>query len=109
MRNEVISMITGENQFTDWIAPKKLMKSGIPAYRLNLSIWSNTTSIEISIQRTFDNGLTILDVPTSDFETYTYTVNTEQYIEDIEEGVKYRIGCKAGNFTSGNCLVRLGA
>ena len=109
MITEVTKTITAENQFTDWISPKKILRIGLPGKRLNLSITGNSTAIEISIQRTFDEGITIHDVPTSDFETYIYTVNTEQYIDDIEEKVQYRIGCKSGGFTSGTCSVRLGA
>ncbi len=107
--NAVTATITAENQFTDWISPKKILRVGLPGKQLNLSISGNSTAIEISIQRTFDGGTTIYDVPTSDFETYIYTVDTEQRIEDIEERVQYRVGCKTGGFTSGTCSVRLGA
>ena len=106
---EVTKTISAETQYTDWIAPKAINRAGYPGKRLNYSIKDNLTLIEITIQRTFNGGTTVYDIPTEDFETYIYTVDTEGYIEDYEDLVQYRIGCKTSGFTSGTCKLRLGA
>jgi len=109
MARTVSKTITAENQFTEWISPMSLLREGMKSGYLNLSITGNSTAIEISIQRTLDNGVSdIRDIPTSDFETYVYTVNTEQIIRDDQDGIKYRIGCKSGGYTSGTAEVSLG-
>ena len=109
MSNEVTKTITDENQFTDWISPKKNLTPGLPAKRLNFSIKDNSTKILISVQRTFNAGVTTYDVPTTAWNEKTYDEDTEQYITDKEECVQYRVGCKTSGFTSGSCTVRLGA
>jgi hypothetical protein len=82
--------ITGENQFTD---PTEMV-----GY-FNISI-SGTWAGTVTAQRAFDSGAAWLDVA-------TWTTNTEEYGFEPERDVRYRVGIKEGNFTSGTCSVRL--
>ena len=67
----------------------------------NLSI-SGTWTGTITVQRSIDLGDTWHDVD-------TFTANTEEYGLEPEHTnvVYYRIGAKAGAFTSGSCNLRL--
>lgn len=92
--------ITAQNTFTDWIAPSTQNALGITAMGyLNLSIYGTWVGT-VTVQRTFDDGTTVLDV-------VTYTSNAERLVEDHEHGIKYRVGIKTGDFTSGTANVRL--
>ena len=70
----------------------------IPAGTFNLSIWG-TFSATVTVQRTFDDGDTWLDV--RDFTSNGEWFGTEG------EGSKYRIGIKSGNYTSGTVNLRM--
>lgn len=66
----------------------------------NVSVWG-TFSATATLQRSFDNGTTWLDVA-------SYNVPVEDF--GIEpEGAIYRIGVKTGGYTSGTINVRIGA
>jgi hypothetical protein len=66
----------------------------------NLSV-SGTWSGTVTLQRSFDNGSTWVDV-------WSTTSNVETAVESIESGVLYRLGIKSGNYTSGTAVCRLG-
>ncbi len=86
----VTRTITAENQFTD---PTLLQ-----GY-FNISL-SGTWAGKVTAQRSFDKGSTYYDVE-------TWIANTQEYGFEPEGGVYYRAGMKAGEYTSGDCLVRL--
>ena len=65
----------------------------------NLSI-SGTWDGKITIQRSFDDGVTWLDIR-------TYIANVEDWDREIESGVLYRVGFKAAEYTSGTAKVRI--
>lgn len=65
----------------------------------NVSVWG-TFSATITLQRSFDEGVTWLDVT-------SYTAPKEDVIHEPERAL-YRLGIKTGNFTSGTANVRLG-
>ena len=65
----------------------------------NLSISGSFNGI-ITVQRSFDGGLTWLDV-----ETFTSAV--ERIGHETETNVQYRVGAKSGEFTSGTAECRL--
>ncbi len=66
----------------------------------NLSI-SGTWAGTVTLQRSFDNGATWLDVS-------GYTGNAESNSEyEPEGGVCYRAGFKAGQYTSGTAVIRI--
>ena len=66
---------------------------------LNISIYGTFTAT-IFLQRSFDKGVTWVD--------YTsYTAATQATKEDMEVGVRYRLGIKTGGYTSGSAYVRL--
>lgn len=67
--------------------------------RFNLSI-SGTFVATVTLQRSFDQGSTWLDVA-------TYSVAAEDRGEEIEEGVLYRLNVKTGAYTSGTVVGRL--
>lgn len=66
----------------------------------NLSV-SGTWAGTVTLQRSFDNGSTWVDV-------WSTTSNVETAVESIESGVLYRLGIKSGNYTSGTAVCRLG-
>ena len=61
--------------------------------RFSVSV-SGTFSATVTLQRSFDNGSTWLDVT-------TYTSENEDTRLDATFGILYRIGCKNGEYTSG--------
>lgn len=85
----VTAAITAQNTFTD-----KFQVVG----HFNLSI-SGTFSATVTVQRSFDNGSTWLDVD-------TFTAPYEGVGHDAED-LFYRVGVKTGEFTSGTANVRL--
>ena len=83
--------ITAQNEFTETLNVEGNM---------NLSIYG-TWSGTVTVQRSFDGGVTWLDVN-------AYTTNIETSGFESESQVLYRVGIKTGDFTSGVCNVRLG-
>ena len=82
--------ITAENQFSD--------RAVIRGY-FNFSL-SGTWVATVTVQRSFDDGATWLDVK-------TFVGNTEEYGFEPETGVLYMFGVKTGAFTSGTVVGRL--
>ena len=82
--------IGAENTFSDWV---RLIKG-----KFNFSL-SGTWEATVWLQRSFDNGVTPMDVESS-------TVNLEKYGEE-PEGIYYRFGVKPGDFTSGSVVGRI--
>lgn len=85
----VTKTITGANQWSSWVALKG---------DFNVSIWG-TFVATLTLQRSFDGMATKLDV-----ETF---VSSEETIGFEPEGASYRLGVKAGAYTSGTAYVRL--
>jgi hypothetical protein len=82
--------ITGENQFTDSVE--------LVGY-FNVSIsgeWAGT----VTCQRSFDLGSTWFDVR-------QWTENSQEYGFEPERVVYYRIGCKSGDFSEGEIVLRI--
>ena len=71
----------------------------VPAGKFNFSIWG-TFSATVTVQRTFNLGTTWLDV--EDF------ISTGEYWATEGEGSTYRVGIKAGAYTSGTATIRIG-
>jgi len=94
--------IAAEDTFTDWIRPKLTANIADNNSRfLNISIagtWVGT----VTLQRRFSSDDDPRDVE-------EFTANSEEALYDHEIRVEYRIGIKAGGYTSGTCNVRLGA
>ena len=65
----------------------------------NLSL-SGTWTATVWVQRSFDGGVTWLDVK-------SYTDNVEEIGEEVERGVLYRFGVKTGGFTLGPVVGRI--
>jgi hypothetical protein len=65
----------------------------------NLSV-SGTWAGTVTLQRSFNNGSTWMDV-------YSTTGNVETVVDNVESGVLWRLGIKSGNFTSGTAVCRL--
>lgn len=89
-KKKVERIITSDNLFTD--------STEIVGY-FNVSI-SGTWVATITIQRSFDLGNTWFDVK-------TFTKNAQEYGFEPENGVYYRAGVKASEFTSGDIYLRL--
>lgn len=83
--------LVAENTFNTAIVLRK---------KFNLSI-SGTWAGTITLQRSFDGGVTWLDIS-------SYTANTQQIGEEAEYPVHYRVGFKTGDYSSGTAVVRLG-
>jgi len=82
--------ISAENQFTDSVE-----LTG----HFNISI-SGTWDAQVTVQRSFDKGSTWYDVR-------QWVANAQEYGLEVERGVYYRAGIKAGEYTSGTVAVRL--
>lgn len=92
--SSVTKAVTAENMFSDWLSVDK-------GQRFSLDIYGTFTA-NVTLQKTYDGGTTIIDEP---------TVRTAPYSEislPLAEGTQYRIGVKTGGFTSGTANVRLG-
>lgn len=87
---EVTADITAENIFSD---PLELR------HQFNFSL-SDTWVATVHVQRSFDDGVTWVDVE-------AFTANVEEVGYEPESGVLYRFGVKTGNFTSGTVKGRL--
>lgn len=84
--------ISAQNIFTPWVA---LLGE------FNLSI-SGTWVGTVTIQRSFDGGVTALDV-----EQYIANAEDAGYEPRGEGGTLYRVGFKTGDYTSGTANVRI--
>jgi hypothetical protein len=82
--------LTGADQFTD--------SAYLEGY-FNLSI-TGTFSATVTVQRSFDKGSSWHDV-----DTFT---STAEEVGFEPETVKYRVGIKSGEYTSGTATVRIG-
>ena len=87
--------IAAANLWTDQIAPLRTNEHGY----MNISV-SGTWAGTVTLQRTFDLGVTWVDVE-------TWTCNYEGYLVDLQRGVRYRIGIAVGEYTSGTAVLRL--
>jgi hypothetical protein len=88
--NYVAESIAAANTFSASIALSR-------KFNFSLSgIWAAT----VAVQRSFDGGITWLDVA-------TFTANGEYVGEEPEPGVTYRFGVKTGEYTSGTIVGRL--
>ncbi len=67
---------------------------------VNISI-SGTFAATVTVQRSFDNGSTWLDVN-------TYTEISELVIDGRAEPAMYKVGVKTGAYTSGTVTIRIG-
>jgi hypothetical protein len=65
----------------------------------NVSL-SGTWSATVHLQRSYDAGVTWMDVA-------SYTANIEDRGLEAETGVLYRIGVKTGNYVSGTVVARV--
>ena len=81
--------IGAEDTYSDWVFLRG---------QFNFSL-SGTWVATVHLQRSFDAGVTPLDVD-------SFTANTEQIGEE-PEGALYRFGVKTGNFTSDTVVGRL--
>ncbi len=91
----VTKSITAQDTWSDTLTPK----DGLHGGGLNISI-SGTWVATITLQRSFDLGVTWHEVT-------TYEANMQKALVEPEHGVRYRIGVKTGDYTSGTAVVRL--
>ena len=89
---KITTELSGENVFSE---PIRLAKG-----YFNFSL-SGTWSATVTIQRSFDDGNTWHDVE-------QFTSNGEYVGYEPEENVFYRFGVKAGDYTSGTIIGRIG-
>jgi len=98
----VDATIDAENKFTDSISPTYKSSSG----RLNVTLYDADSNWvgTITLQRYYARGDLSKNVW---LDVAGYSGETERYIIEREPGVSYRIGCKTGDYTSGDIVVRL--
>ena len=87
---KVTANLTAENTFSRGV---------ILEGTFNLSL-SGTWVATVTLQRSFDGGVTWLDVE-------TFTENLERVGNSLETGVRFRFGVKTSDFTSGTVVGRL--
>jgi hypothetical protein len=91
----ISASIAAENTFsTNWLA-----MIGVGGSNFNLSL-SGTWVATVYLQRSFDSGVTWLDIA-------SYTANIEDTGFEPEGGVLYRFGVKTGGYTSGTVVGRI--
>jgi hypothetical protein len=91
----VSASITAENTFsTDTLA---MIRAGGTPFSFSLS---GTWIATVWLQRSFDGGVTWLDVE-------SYTANIEDTGFEPVGGAQYRFGVKTGGYTSGTVVGRL--
>ncbi len=83
-----------------WTTPIYPLSPSTRSGFLNVSIYGTAWVATVYLQRAFDSGTTWYDVT-------TFTANAQKALVDREGGVRYRIGVKAGGYTSGSVAVRL--
>lgn len=66
----------------------------------NISVWGSFVAT-VTIQRSFDGGQNWLDID-------NYSGPAEMILDEPEGAALYRIGVKAGNYTSGTVMGRIG-
>ena len=90
-RDQVASAsLTAQNTYT---APLRVLGEA--------NIWiSGTWAGTITLQATYDDGATWIDVQ-------AYTANAIDVLYEPEVGIAYRLGFKAGAYTSGTAVVRI--
>lgn len=84
--------LTAQDTYTDWLQ--------LSQHDFNVGV-SGTWAGTITVQKSYDKGVTALDVE-------DFTANTQKTGLEPEKGVFYRAGFKTGNYTSGTAVVRLG-
>lgn len=95
MTRKVEKTITGAAQFTD-----ELDFDG-DSRGFNVSVIATVAFVAtVTVQRSFDLGASWHDVK-------QYTTAIQEIGDFFERGIKYRIGVKAGDYTSGTIDVRL--
>lgn len=85
-----MAALTAADAYCDWVKLHGDFNISI------LGTWAGT----VTVQRSFDGGVTPGDVE-------AFTANTEKVSNSFENGVMYRLGFKAGEYTSGTANVRL--
>ena len=75
--------LTAQNTFTDWVELRG-------AADISISGVSDST---VTVQRSFDEGVTAKDVE-------SFTASTEKTLDAGEQGVSYRVGIKTGDYGS---------
>lgn len=71
------------------------------AFRGEVNVWiSGTWAGTITLQATYDDGATWIDVQ-------AYTANAVDVLYEPEVGIAYRLGFKPGAYTSGTAVVRI--
>jgi hypothetical protein len=96
-----------ETRYRDQVASASLTAANTYTAPLRVlgeaNIWiSGTWAGTITLQATHDDGATWIDVPFAN-----YTANTVDMVYEPEVGVAYRLGFKAGAYTSGTAVVRI--
>lgn len=82
--------ITAQNTGTDWIDVNQDAVITV----------SGTFSATITLQKRFGTSGSAIDI-----EEYTSTAH--KLVQEVEDGVQYRLFCKTGAFTSGTAELRI--
>ncbi len=93
-------MVTKLGVVTASLTAQNTFSSAIVIFgKFNFSL-SGTWGATVFVQRSYDEGVTWLDVA-------QYTGNVENSGDEPERDVQYRFGVKTGGFTSGTIVGRL--
>ena len=95
MNNKALTTktITAENTFSDWVEVEGYFNFSLDGG----GIWRAV----VTVQRSFDGGVTPLDVT-------TFLSDTEEVAFEPSKRVVYRFGVKTGDFYYGTIVGRLG-
>ena len=81
-----------------WVTPISSTHKN-PSGFLNVSVYGTAWVGTVWLQRSFQSGAW--------YDVISYDENIQRALVDREGGVRYRIGIKAGGYTSGSVAVRL--
>jgi len=103
----IATELSAGDSFSDWIKPKQNTKIiTLPSGFLDLII-TGSWSGSLTLQKRYNHGTDEDPDYTEIFDVDTITINKCRIIEDYSECVEFRIGFKAGDYTSGTALVRM--
>lgn len=96
----VTATASAQNTFTSWLDPSLRLGPRDETCTFNVSISGSISGSTVTLQRSFDDGSTPLDVK-------AYTAIAEEIAVEPEAGVLYRIGIKTGDYVGGSVSLRL--
>lgn len=95
------AVVSAQNTWTDALYVKAGSSIDVSIYNMNSPVMTIKLFKKFSEETTWDHEV-------DSWDAATLSVDEENITKAGAGGAWYRIGCAAGDYTSGNCTVRLG-